>query len=112
MRYEVNVGERVYESLKESLDYISSQLGSPMAAKALLDTFECTVDDLERFPYARPINHDASRELGFAVRRARINDYGLFYYVERGEGLVQAFSFLHSRQDVASHIGIDYKAFN
>ena len=80
MRYEVNVGDRVYEGLKGSLDYISCHLGSPLAAKALLEAFENAVYDLERFPYACPINHDASRELGFAVRRARIKGYGLFYY--------------------------------
>lgn len=39
MRYEVNVGIRVYERLSDSLSYISSSLGSPQAAKALLGLF-------------------------------------------------------------------------
>lgn len=111
MRYEVNVGIRVYERLSDSLSYISSSLGSPQAAKALLGFFKA-VDELETFPENRPINRDASKGLGFAVRRIPVGNYGLFYYVDRPAARVQAFSFLHSRQDVGAHIRSDYQGIS
>ena len=112
MRFEVNVGVRVYERLSDSLSYISNSLGSPQAAKALLSGFSKAVDELETFPENHPINRDASKGLGFAVRRIPVGNYGLFYYVDRPTARVQAFSFLHSRQDVGTHIRSDYQSIS
>ena len=112
MRFEVNVGVRVYERLSDSLSYISNSLGSPQAAKALLSGLSKAVDELETFPENHPINRDASKGLGFAVRRIPVGNYGLFYYVDRPTARVQAFSFLHSRQDVGTHIRSDYQSIS
>ncbi|WP_374110199.1 type II toxin-antitoxin system RelE/ParE family toxin [uncultured Parolsenella sp.] len=74
--------------------------------------FSKAVDELETFPENRPINRDASKGLGFAVRRIPVGNYGLFYYVDRPAARVQAFSFLHSRQDVGAHIRSDYQGIS
>ena len=112
MRYKVNIGDRVYERLADSLSYIPNDLGSPLAAQSLLDAFEDAVVGLETFPENHPISHDASRMLDFIVRRAPVKSYELFYYVDKPSALVQAFSLLHSRQDIKAHIGTDCQPMN
>ena len=97
MRYEVNVGIRVYERLRLQRHCLA---------------FFKAVDELETFPENRPINRDASKGLGFAVRRIPVGNYGLFYYVDRPAARVQAFSFLHARQDVGAHIRSDYQGIS
>lgn len=108
MRYEVNIGVRVYERLDSSLDYIAVTLGEPQAATSLLGAFEGAIEQLELFPDNHPVQPQITSMLGVLVRRAPVQNFGLFYYVDKPSRLVQAFSFLHSRQDVPAHISSDF----
>lgn len=87
------------EDLMEALDYISTVLEAPRAARALLEEFDKTVRRIAVFPYACAL-YRTERLMRDEIRMAPIRNYVLYYAVFPDR--VEIRRFLHGRRDRSS----------
>lgn len=110
MAYEVQVARSVHIELDSAIGYIANELASPRAAIRLLDDCGAALNMLETLPTAYPVDHSASAAVGFEVRRIRVQNYRLYYRICEEAHVVQVFSFLHTLQNVPTHVQRDSDA--
>lgn len=112
MAYKVIAAETVERELDAALAYIAARYSSPQAMSSLLAAFNSAKDSLKAHPTIFSIHKAASRAAGREVRRVRVNNFGLFYFIDEEKRTVNAISLLHSKQDIAWHISRDFAEFH
>lgn len=112
MAYKVIAAETVEREFDEALSYIAIRYSSPQAMSSLLAAFNSAKESLKAHPAIFSIHEAASRATGREIRRVRINNYGLFYFIDEEQRTVNIISLLRSKRDIAWHIARDYAQFN
>lgn len=109
MVYKLDVADTAKREVREAIEYIASQYGSPAAMNNLSRAYESALRSIQAFPNGFPVHEAASRATAHTIRRINVRNYGLFYEVHEDAHWVQIYSFLHSRQDAARQVARDLK---
>ena len=104
MGYNIRIAQSAHKELVNAVEYITMELASPFAVKKMLDEYDVALEALKTNPFAYPINHEVSAEVGFEVRRIRVRNYRIYYRILDHIHTVQIISFLHVQQDLPRHI--------
>lgn len=110
MAYSVAISQSALREYDAAMRYIASEYGSPRVMRELASEFDAAVDALERSPLAYPVDWNISNGVGREIRKIRIMSYLLRYEVNEENGTVQAYSFLHGRQDASRRFLTDFNA--
>ena len=97
--YKVQFLPVAQRDLLEITEYISSELGAPVAAVSLAEKIVTASERLGEFPYSCPV-YAPIRPLKHEYRRLRVENYLLFYCVSENEKTVTVMRIIYARRDL------------
>ena len=97
-RYNVSVADHAKADLRETTQYISSQLSAPAAALRLADAFDEAFVELEDMPEKYPLVPD-DRLAALGYRKRRIKNYLMFFTISEESHAVYVERILYARRD-------------
>ncbi|MBO4637623.1 MAG: type II toxin-antitoxin system RelE/ParE family toxin [Clostridiales bacterium] len=100
MKYNVFLSKASQTDLAEAMDYIEFQLMNPCAADALLDKFEKSVNSLSVMPEKHALASDPFLN-SKGVRFIPIDNYILFYTINKSKRTVSVARFLYGKRNWA-----------
>lgn len=91
------------EDIINTVAYLTEALDAPLAAEALLDELDKTIDRIAHFPYAHELYH-TDRPLRDEIRKVPVKGFVLYYAVF--SDYVEVRRFLHGRRN-RSNLSVD-----
>ena len=106
MIYAVEMSEKSQNDLKEIIEYISSQLEMPLAAKKLYSEIKNCINSLSQMP-ERYKEYDKEKYKSYNLRMVSVNNYCVFYTVDNKNHNVYIVNIFYGKMDLEKHITIE-----
>lgn len=106
MAYNVQVSNPASKDLDEAISYLTRELCAPGAAKSLLDAYEDKLRLISDNPLLFGVDIDVSEAVGKQVRKCQVKHYGIYYFVDEKESLIQVVAFVHDLRDTPTIIRV------
>lgn len=107
MAYSIHRTARFNKQLEDAVEYIFRDLGSPQAAKSLLDECEQALQLTRKTPTWLPVDQVASARFDTAIYKKTVRSYLIRYWVDEASSTVHLISFRHRSHDYTSFASYD-----
>ena len=98
MAFKVRVGTRAQKRAGDVFVYIAHDLNSPRAAQRLFASYQAALASLSTFPRNNALHLQLSAVLGTEIRKRRLGNYLLLFFIDDNAQAVYVFSLIHGRQ--------------
>ena len=101
MTYRLEILPAAVRDMVQTVRYISYDLGSPEVAERLAQEITEAIDKIPSFPYANPA-YAPIRPLEREYRKARVQNYLVFYWISETEKIITVARVIYARRDLDS----------
>lgn len=102
--YTVIILPQAEKDITEILDYISTELSNPSAAKNLWSDIKDSISRASLFPYAMPILKNNRMALDNVYRRIDVNNYVIIYKIIEEIKQIRIYAVFYGPSNIISKI--------
>lgn len=99
--YKIEISPRYVADIKATINYISDVLCNSDAALNLKNKADVTIDNISKNPYMYT-NYISSSKLKNEYRKAKVNNYYIFFRIDEERMVVQIARFIFSKMDFSN----------
>lgn len=96
--FTVHYSPAAQRDVREIIQYITVNLGNPIAAEKLLEEIQKTTEIMASFPFAFPLC-EIKRPLRHQYRKAGARKYLILYWVDESQKKIRIFRVVHGSRD-------------
>lgn len=108
MAYSIRQSNEFSARLDDAIEYVSKTLGSPRAAKAILDELTRQLNVIRETPRWFPVDRTLGDWFLVDIYRATVRSYVMFYVVNEKTKTVYLVTFRHESQDISTFEDYDF----